>query len=201
VAYVSNSHSVYEGSKSVVCSINTDPFVTGMMYSIKTIPAVWASFIILSLPSSAQETTNTTNLSSCPYSLGTFSSNAPVNSTGSQSVQWSQQAQDWYFTTTLNDTRSPFLETQMHDIQGYISAPTNTEAHACVYMLGGINATGGGEDGCEGVLSRSCVNWLTNTVSYTTEDRGNVSRCASAPSREEVREACGTGVVMSVSRG
>jgi hypothetical protein len=165
------------------------------------IPSVWASFILLSLPSFAQETTNRTDLSLCPYGLGTFSSNAPVNSTGSQSIQWSQQAQDWYLTTTLNDTRSPFLVTQMHDIQGYISAPANTEAHACVYMLRGINATGGGEDGCEGVLSRGCVDWLTNKVSYMPENRGGVSKCASTPPREEMREACGADVAMLVSTG
>jgi hypothetical protein len=176
-------------------------FIIGVIYEMITTPSFWASFLLLSLPSFAQETANRSDLSSCPYALGTFSSNALVNSTGSQSIRWSQQEQDWYLTTTLNDTRSPFLVTQMHDIQSYISAPANTEAHACVYMLGGINATGGGEDGCEGVLSRGCVDWLTNKVSYMPEDRGGVSQCASTPSREEVREACGAGVVMLVSTG
>jgi hypothetical protein len=172
-----------------------------MIFSMTKIPVVWVSFVLLSLPFSVQKTTNTTDPSICPHMLGTLSSNAPVNATGSQSVQWSQQAQDWYLTTTLNDTRSPFLVAQMHDIQGYISAPSNTEAHACVYMLGGINATGGGENGCEGVLSHGCVDWLTNTVSYMPEDIGGLPQCALTPRREDVREACGAGVVMMGSTG
>jgi hypothetical protein len=161
------------------------------------------SLMLLSLPTStvAQEEKNTTDSRFCRYIGSELSSNAPVNSTGFQSFQWSQQEQDWYLTTTINDTRSPFLLTQMHDIQGYISAPVNTEASACVYMFRGINATGGGDDGCEGVLSRDCVNWLKRTVSYELDKVGGVSRCARTPPMEDVRKACGDRVFMSYSTG
>jgi hypothetical protein len=194
-------HGVYESSKSAACSLYTNLVVARTMFFVAKIP-VWGSFMLLSLPPSfAQETTIPNNLRFCPYIGDTPSPDYPVNSTGPQSFRWSQQAQDWYLTTTLNDTRSPFLETQMHDIQGYISAPANTEASACVYMLRGINATGGGDDDCEGVLSRGCREWLTKTVSFMPENARGVSRCARTPSKEDVTEACGAEVVLSYSTG
>jgi hypothetical protein len=170
---------------------------------IPRILSVWGSLMLLSLPTStaAQEEKNTTDSRFCRYIGSELSSNGPVNSTGFQSFKWSQQEQDWYLTSTINDTRSPFLVTQMHDIQGYISAPANAEASACVYMFRGINVTGSGDNGCEGVLSQECVNWLTKTVSYAPDNVGGVSRCARTPPIEDVRKACGDGVVMSYSTG
>jgi hypothetical protein len=192
---------VHGDSKLAKGHLNQYLIITSMLSLSARLSTLWGGSMLLSLPASAaQEIRNSTDLS-CHYLGNDLSSNAPVNSTGSQSFQWSQQEQDWYFTTTVNDTRSPFLVAQMHDIQGYISAPANTKASACVYMFKGINATGGGDDGCEGVMSRECIDWLTRTVSYAPENRGGVSRCAMPPPTEDLRNACGPNVQKLVSAG
>ncbi|KAF1914022.1 hypothetical protein BDU57DRAFT_331056 [Ampelomyces quisqualis] len=157
--------------------------------------ALWASATAISLPYAckAQNTTNSTDIDRC-HSLGEFSSSAIVNSTGSQSFRWSSQEKDWYFTTTFNDTRDPLLVGGLQDLEGYISAPADTEAEVCVYMMRGVNTTGGGGDGCEGVLSQSCVDWLTKTVTYAPWNDGRRERCANTPQREEVETTCGGDV-------
>lgn len=175
-----------------------------MHVSIPPRLVLWTSVAALSLPRAckAQNITNSTDTDSCS-SFGEFSSSAIVNSTGSQSFRWSSQEKDWYFTTTFNDTRDPILVNQIQDLEGYISAPADTEATVCIYMLNGINATGGGDNGCEGVLSQSCVDWLTKTVTYAPRNDGRREVCANMPRREEIEAAgaCGADVSSHVSTG
>lgn len=127
-------------------------------------PAAWLCLTALLSASCAQNTANTSDCNSCPLTIGTLSPNAPINSTGSRSFRWSQMEQDWYLRTSLNDARSPSLDSQLHDFQGYVSTPVNTNASACVYVFAGINAEGGGEDKCEGLLSLKCRRWLTDAI-------------------------------------
>lgn len=160
----------------------------------------WAMFGALSLPCSAQNGTNETDLRRCGGS-STLSPDAHVNSTGSLSFRWPQQTQDWYFTTTFNDTRNPVLLGGIQDLVTWISAPEDIDTSICVYMLEGINATAAGDNGCEGILSESCVRWLTENISYDNWNDGRRERCARTPPNEEVHANCGKQVSYYASTG
>ncbi|KAH7073258.1 hypothetical protein FB567DRAFT_196422 [Paraphoma chrysanthemicola] len=152
-------------------------------------------YLIISLaPALSQLVTHgtSTSLTRCPRVIGTLSPNAPVNSTGLRSFRWLDKMQDWYLTMSFNDTRSPFLVSQMHDLQGYISAPANSAAVACVHMLGGLNATAGGGSGCDGVLSPECITWLSDHMRYATRGSPRDLRCANNPNITELRRVCGS---------
>jgi hypothetical protein len=148
--------------------------------------AIWLSLMVFFSSSLAQNTTSTTR---CPSVIGTLSPNAHVNSTGMRSFQWTDEEQDWYLTSTLNDSRSSFLTSQLHDVQGYISAPIDTDAKACVFTFEGLNATAGGDSGCEGVLSQNCIDFLTRNLTFPSSQTGE-KKCK-APALDQIREACG----------
>lgn len=130
---------------------------------------------------------NSTDLARCPLTVGELSPNARVNSTGMRSFRWSNEEADWYLTTTLNDTRDPVLVASLHDFQGYISAPMDTQARACVFMFDGLNATVAGDSGCDNALSTGCVDFLKKNATFA-------ERCR-VPNREAVAAACGRQVV------
>ncbi|KAH7406245.1 hypothetical protein DE146DRAFT_630906 [Phaeosphaeria sp. MPI-PUGE-AT-0046c] len=159
-----------------------------------------AIFGALSLPCSAQNETDEPDLRRC-RGFGTLSPDAHVNSTGSLSFRWPQQTQDWYLTTTFNDTRSPILLGGIQDLVTWLSAPEETDNSICIYMLQGINATGTGDNGCEGILSQSCVRWLTDNIPYNNWNDGSRERCALFPPRDELQANCGDHVSSYASTG
>ncbi|KAH7078728.1 hypothetical protein BKA63DRAFT_250237 [Paraphoma chrysanthemicola] len=167
-----------------------------MVFSIpgRKSSAIFLYLIISLAPALSQLVTNgtSTGLNWCPHVIGTLSPNAPVNSTGLRSFRWLGQTQDWYLTMAFNDTRSPVLVSQMHDLQGYISAPADSDAVACVHMLGGLNATSGGGSGCDGVLSLECIAWLSDHMHYATRGSPSDLRCANNPNTTELRRVCGS---------
>lgn len=158
------------------------------------------SILALSLlvtPSIAQNNT-APDLSTCLNTIGTLSSTAHVNTTGNQPFRFANPYsgdEDWYLSVTLNDTRSSLLVSTLHDIQGYISVPDEVEGDACIYMFSGLDAApGDGANGCEGLLSEDCINFLKREIRYpvsSARDREGRVRCYPAPMDDEARRVCG----------
>ncbi|KAH6062596.1 hypothetical protein HBI67_143530 [Parastagonospora nodorum] len=140
--------------------------------------------VVMGLFSSTLAQNSSTDLSRCALSIGELSPNARVNSTGMRSFRWQEGDPDWYLTTTLNDTRNPVLVSQLHDFQGYISAPMDTDAQVCVFMLNGINATVAGDNGCENALRPECVDFLKKNHVFSEQ-------CQAPPERDALVAACG----------
>jgi hypothetical protein len=140
-----------------------------MEHAISTRPAVWLCIATLLSTCFAQTIANGSLHNVCPSPpIGILSPNAPVTSTGMRTFRWTGFTQDWYFTSTFNDTRSSVNVSQRHDFQGYISAPMNANARACVSMFGGINGTAKGNNGCEGLLSQRCLDYLAVNVTFSS---------------------------------
>lgn len=156
--------------------------------------AAWVVYGALFLTSSAQNGTNEINISQCG-SFNTLSPDAHVNSTGSISFTWEDGDKDWHLTTTFNDTRDPVLIEGIQDFGTWVSVPGDTDTSICTYALRPINATGTGDNGCEGVLSQQCVSWMTNNIKYGTRNDGSEKKCARSPYHDDVAKNCGDGVV------
>lgn len=162
--------------------------------------AAWLLYGTSILTCSAQNQTNKTDISQCG-SFNTLSPDAPVNSTGSMSFSWSERIQDWHFTTTFNDTRDPVLLEGIQNFGTWITVPQDTDTSICIYMLRPINATGTGDNGCDGILSQQCVDWLTENVKYDGWDDGSQIRCARSPYHEDVTKNCGEHVAFRALSG
>lgn len=95
---------------------------------------------------------------------------------------------------TLNDTRSTYLLSQLHDLQGYLSVPSATTGSACAYMLPGIDIgynDGKANMGCSGVISQSCSQFLQERMQKPLEVISEQERCPQLPSKEDLRGSCG----------
>jgi len=128
----------------------------------------------------------------CP-GISSLSFNASINSTGTQPFQLGSPFRDWYLTMTLNDTRSPNLRVQLHDLQGWISAPEDVIASACVYLLPGLDvqaSDAGGASGCDGALSTGCREWLRREIGERMDVGVGSTTCPRLPERELIRENC-----------
>jgi hypothetical protein len=138
-----------------------------MKHNIPAISALWLFIATLLSPCLAQTIANESLHDICPSPpIGILSPNAPITSTGMRAFRWAGFTQDWYLTSTFNDTRSSINVSQKHEFQGYISAPMNANARACVSMFGGINGTVKGDNGCEGLLSQRCLDYLAVNVTF-----------------------------------
>jgi hypothetical protein len=139
----------------------------------------------------AQTKDNSPLSSTCPSPpIGLLSPDAPITSTGMRPFRWPSFTQDWYLTSTFNDTRNSSTLAQTHEFQGYISAPMNANARACVIMFSGMNGTTNGENGCEGLISQRCIDYLA--VNVTSRWEGNATTCDLLPIQNEGYEAaCG----------
>ena len=155
-------------------------------------------------PSLAQNS-STNSTTQCPNadSLNWLSSEyATVNSTGQTSFRWTtrtptvdlEKEGPWYMTVNVNDTgREPSAERFRR--QNYISIPNNSGYDGvCVYSFMGINATaaGTGKNGCEGVLSDKCIDYMRKAI---LDGGASPSRCpppynASADPKEQ-EDVCG----------
>jgi hypothetical protein len=149
-------------------------------------PALWLTLTALLHTSSAQRQRD------CP-GISSLSPNTTINSTGTQFFQLGDPFANWYLTLTLNDTRSETqnFRHQQHDLQGWISAPADTNATACVYLLPGLNlAAGDGEWGCDGVLTEECLDFLQKDISDRMDVSIGSATCPRLPERELIRENC-----------
>jgi hypothetical protein len=122
-----------------------------------------------SLPFLATAQNAPVNATACSYNIGSFDSDASVNSTGKIKFQFDNDDTKYYLSVTLNDTRRQSTESVtivpevLHDIQGWLSFPNDTSGYACAYKLSSVNASSpdGGRNGCDGVLSTECVDELS----------------------------------------
>jgi hypothetical protein len=162
--------------------------------------AAWVVYGAFFLTGSAQNGTNETDISQCG-SFNTLSPDAHVNSSGSISFTWEDGDEAWHLTTTFNDTRAPVLIEGIQDFGTWVSVPGDTDTSICTYRLRPMNATGTGDNGCEGVLSQQCVDWLTNNIKYDIRDDGSEKKCARSPYHDDVAKNCGQGVVFEAQIG
>jgi hypothetical protein len=158
--------------------------------------ALWLSVATLFTPCLSQTIANESLHNICPSPpIGILSPNAPITSTGMRPFRWTGFTQDWYLTSTFNDTRSSVNVSQRHEFQGYISAPMNADARACVSMFGGINGTVKGDNGCEGLLSQRCLDYLAVNVTFAgfpSRWGGNATSCDVLPVHDRwYEDACG----------
>jgi hypothetical protein len=158
-----------------------------------------------SLPLLATAQNAPVNATACSYNIGSFDSDASVNSTGKIKFQFDNDDAKYYLSVTLNDTRRQSTESVtivpevLHDVQGWLSFPNDTSGYACVYKLSAVNASSpdGGQNGCDGVLSTECVNELSK---LTLPAGFNAStRCPTFQPSDSVKEVChGVGVHLSI---
>jgi hypothetical protein len=166
------------------------------------IPLVHVLVALLSgLSCLAQNVNNTTDLDKCPRTIGSLDSTATVNSTGKVALRFDAAPnEDWFFSVTLNDTRSSVLVSMLHDLQDYISFPqSTTTGRGCFYQFNGVNASvsGTGTNTCEGVLSAECVD-LLREISFPTPaigGSGDDLECQRIPNSELLNEVCPDGML------
>jgi hypothetical protein len=125
----------------------------------------------LLLSALAQNSTNTTSAScSSPTEIKTG-----LNSTGQYELTWNDSyATDdpWYVSVLVRDRGSNYT-TSWHDVSAstYISVPGNVpnDTGICTYQFNNINATleAGRENSCNGVISATCVEFLTEALGET----------------------------------
>jgi hypothetical protein len=137
-------------------------------YAMDILRAVVVGTLFLSLSYAQDFFTPPPDRMSCPrvHIRGSLDPSARVNTTGQVAFTWDTlRSEEWYFSLTLNDTRSPTRNGQKESLQSYLSFPNSTtEARGVVFQFSGINAsaTGTGMNGCEGVLSTECFDKLNN---------------------------------------
>jgi hypothetical protein len=135
----------------------------------------------------AQNVTNSTDSCSSPNEAPT-----PINGTASAKL-----SDDLYVSLTFGDLRfrEPALRNTFQPwTHGYISAPNDTTAQACVYMFTATEAEEGADNnGCSGVLSQSCISYLQQEMQIPTGS-GKGVQCPSAPSvtSQGFKDACNT---------
>ncbi len=143
--------------------------------------------------------------------IESYAPDATVNSTGSTEFEFSNfneytshsgVSNKWYLSLTFNDTRyqstkyvsyNPEVD---HMFQGWLSVEAKSSGQVCVYKLGGINATATGtaNNGCDGVLSPTCIEFLRNAT-------GSLQVKASEPCpsistiTKEAQKVCATSAV------
>jgi hypothetical protein len=137
---------------------------------------------------------------------------ATVNSTGKTSFRWTtrtptlrpEDEDPWYLSVTINDTsREP--NTSSVDRRNYISIPNDVKYDGvCVYQFEGINATatGTGNNGCEGVISDTCLDYMRKAM---LRNGVGSAHCPLPPSalsnKDEREEECGHLIKQIVSTG
>ena len=137
------------------------------------------------------------NRTACSGNIGSYDSDASVNSTGKVKFQFDNHDTDYYLSVTTNDTRRQSTEfvkitpEVAHYMQGWLSYPKHTTGFACFYKLSSVNASSpdGGMNGCEGVLSTECINELSKLQLPAGSDSS--SRCPPFPSTDSIKELCG----------
>jgi hypothetical protein len=176
---VDNSDSVNNLSKHPTTMASINPRLSTILFAF--------SYLVLS--TSAQNGTNSTE--TCGSNFPT-----PINGTGSAEV-----SDDLYVSLTFGDIRSG---KQMSNINfqpwkyGYISAPRNSSAQACVYMFNTAEAQEGDDNnGCSGVLSQICISYLQRELRIAASTEGTGSgqtvQCPQNPpiTSAEFVNACG----------
>lgn len=126
------------------------------------------------------------------------------NASGSRSFAWNNtgslnSTEPWRIDVLVNDTYPVEIKSinniaQTISNKGYLSVPDGVRnTSVCVYQLAPVNATsdGDGSNGCNGILSSGCMDYLRGVVSTT--DSSTV--CANLPlggsSRDAATAACG----------
>jgi hypothetical protein len=159
--------------------------------------ALFATAISSLLPPAAAQNASSINRTECYGNMGSFDSNASVNSTGKVKFQFDNNDTNYYLSVTNNDSRSEstefvkFIPEVRHDYQGWLSYPNDTTVLACIYELSAINASSpdGGMNGCEGVLSTACISELVKVRLPAGSDSN--TRCPSFQATDSVKELCG----------
>jgi hypothetical protein len=149
-----------------------------------------------SLPFLATAQNAPVNATACSYNIGSYDSDASVNSTGKIKFKFDNDDTKYYLSVTLNDTRRQSTELVtivpevLHDVQGWLSFPNDTSGYACVYKLSALNASSpdGGRNGCDGVLSTECVNELSKLTLPAGSD-GSM-RCPPFPTSDSIKDVC-----------
>ncbi|KAL1796191.1 hypothetical protein ACET3X_004731 [Alternaria dauci] len=161
---------------------------------------------LLSL-STAQNSTNATQPESCNPRGSTPFYEQPVNGTGTWNVSTGDSAIDLYVSITFGESRSnPHNSTDSRIFSpwtyAYLSALENTTTQACVYMFDAVenHRQGGGENGCDGIISQKCQDLLEKTYAFPLNILELVDRSSdgygcptSSLDKDEVNEACGEG--------
>ncbi len=154
---------------------------------------------LLLASSYAQDNTTDSDQDSCRID---FDPRAPVNATGSLNIHWSAlmmdpSQNDWTLTLTYNETRGS--NGTIHRWESYISAPGESEAKACTFMLAALNKTSSStkREGCDGVIDDACTTVLRETI-YLGND-------CSWPEpideyAERLRQVCGADILSSGMR-
>jgi hypothetical protein len=141
------------------------------MWTSKNPTSVLLTESTLLLPVLAPNSTSTTTaLCSSPTKI-----NANLNSTGQYEFIWNNSyATDdpWYVSVLIRD-RGPNYTISRNDViaSPYISVPGDVpnDTGICIYQFNNINATleAGRENSCNGVISATCVSFLTDTLGET----------------------------------
>lgn len=143
---------------------------------------------VLTTTSLAQNTNNT-SLSNATCGTTSYSLSAPVNASATVPITRGGATQNWYLTTTLNDTQRP-NRSDPH-IFGFLSTPRNATGHVCATIMRRLlSPQSDGNGGCAGSLSQNCVDFLTRSVQLTPAD-AQAGRCPNLPSRDDLASACG----------
>ncbi|CAN9245848.1 unnamed protein product [Alternaria alternata] len=156
--------------------------------------------------SATQNTTNTTEPVNCNLGGRTPSYEQPVNGTGTWNVSLGD-AIDLYVSLTFGESRNNprnSTDNRVFDpwTYTYISAPENTTTQACVYMFDALDnhRQGGGQNGCDGVISQKCQDLLEKEYTFPVnilqliDSSTNGYQCPGLSlDKDEVDEACGEG--------
>ena len=120
----------------------------------------------------------------------TFTSNNTRNSISTE---------PWRIDLIVNDT-FPFPITSINNIaqtisnKGYLSVPDGVgNTTVCIYQLAPVNATSNGEEsnGCNGILSSGCMDYLHGVVSTTNSSTTCADLPLGASSRDATAAVCG----------
>ncbi|KAJ4363778.1 hypothetical protein N0V95_000972 [Ascochyta clinopodiicola] len=136
------------------------------------------------------------------------------NASGTRSFTWSNTAarnlnltEPWHITVITNDTArghnvtpsSPYegkVPAEAVTNKGYLSVPDSARnTSLCIYQLMPVNATsdGDGSNGCSGILSTKCMDYLRTVVLQSNISTSN--GCADTPlgryPRDAAEAACG----------
>ncbi|KAH8695797.1 hypothetical protein GQ44DRAFT_733711 [Phaeosphaeriaceae sp. PMI808] len=166
-----------------------------MILSIPFSASVWLIFSSLLGFVTSQNDTTTTNNQTCRWSMGNVNFATPVNATRRARFQWDKEpnaGRDWQFSVVVNAS----------DLRGqgqpFISVPEQSKDEVYLYKYPPLNisASGGGLNGCEGVLTQACITALSNITlpRRPSSDLAYRMSCVGARNRQNIKDACSKDV-------
>ncbi|USP82299.1 hypothetical protein yc1106_09573 [Curvularia clavata] len=165
-----------------------------MAFSASPLKTMLFALLLLSTSTIAQNMSNTSNMTSSSDGCDNENNHdIPKNASGTV------QTDNLYISVTLGDYRNETsrLGTFKAWRYGYLSAPKNSTAQACVYIFDAIPDAKEGDqlDGCSGVLSTQCIDYLERSwqLSNTTGSAEEELSCPSFNTQSsDFKDACGS---------